>query len=262
MKILAVMGSPHKGNTLEITQKIENKMQRFHDVEFEYVHLKDVELKPCLGCFTCFVKGEAACPLKDDKELISKKLDEADGVIFVSPVYSMHVTYLMKTFIDRFAYNFHRPRYFGKYAAAIAAAGFPGLKETLKYMKMVAVSWGFEFVDSLGVIAPPKNTDIPLLVKQEDRTGEIADKLYGAVKEKKPRKLSFSDYLHFESMRAIYSDVEPFLPVDYAYFKENGWLAPETEHFHHNVRGGVIKRLAAKAMTTLMKMKLKKARVN
>ncbi|MBD3255313.1 MAG: hypothetical protein GF383_09485 [Candidatus Lokiarchaeota archaeon] len=41
-------------------------------------------------------KGEDKCPLKDDREIISKKLDDADGVIFATPVYSMRISYLLK----------------------------------------------------------------------------------------------------------------------------------------------------------------------
>ena len=47
--------------------------------------------------------------------MIARKIDEADGVIFVSPAYSMHVSYLFKRFVDRFACTFHRPCYWGKY---------------------------------------------------------------------------------------------------------------------------------------------------
>ncbi|MGD8625377.1 MAG: hypothetical protein PVF47_08365 [Anaerolineae bacterium] len=33
------MGSPHKGNSLEATRRIEEKLACFGDVEFDYVHL-------------------------------------------------------------------------------------------------------------------------------------------------------------------------------------------------------------------------------
>jgi len=39
IKILAIVGSPHKGNSLEKTQGIESRLRQFGDVEFEYVHL-------------------------------------------------------------------------------------------------------------------------------------------------------------------------------------------------------------------------------
>ncbi len=259
MKVLAIMGSPHEGNTLEITQRIENKLKQLGDVEFQYVHLKDVNLKPCKGCFTCFIKGEECCPLKDDKEEISQKIEEADGVIFVTPVYYFHVSYLMKMFIDRFAYNGHRPRYFGKYAIALAATGGMGLDETLKYLKMVAGSWGFEFVGQIGLIAPPKNAPYIKLFEKKDRTDEVVCKFHAAIKEKKPRKLALSDHIHFRAMQAIYSRMETISPTDYKYFKENGWLERDTRYFYDNVKGNVFKDLIARLMAWIMGRQINKA---
>ena len=53
VKVLAIMGSPHNGNSLEITQRIEDKLVGLGDVDFEYIHLKDIDLQPCKGCFVC-----------------------------------------------------------------------------------------------------------------------------------------------------------------------------------------------------------------
>jgi len=71
MKILAILGIPHKGNTFLITQEIESFLKSHPDLEFEYLHLKDVDLKSCRGCYLCFHKGPEICPLKDDKPVIT-----------------------------------------------------------------------------------------------------------------------------------------------------------------------------------------------
>ena len=47
--------------------------------------------------------------IKDDALMIREEMLNADGLIFVSPVYAHQVTALMKNFIDRFAYVLHRP---------------------------------------------------------------------------------------------------------------------------------------------------------
>jgi multimeric flavodoxin WrbA len=246
MKIVAIMGSPHKGNSLEKTQRIEDKLKQFGDVEFEYVHLKDVDLKPCKGCFVCFIKGEDRCPLKDDREAITQKIEEADGVIFVTPVYSMHVSYLLKRFIDRFAYNFHRPRYFGRYALAVAVSGNVGLGETLKYLKDVAGAWGFDCVDQLGYVAAPKNTPMRTIARRKDRTDEVLLKFYTAIKENRPRKLTFMDHLGFRIMQASYARLETMSPTDYKHWKERGWLEKDVRYFHDNVNGNLFKDLVAR----------------
>lgn len=259
MKILAIMGSPHSGNTLEITQRIETKLRQLGDIEFEYIHLKDINLKPCRGCFQCFIKGEDSCPLKDDRAIISQKIEEADGVIFVTPVYSMHVSYLMKMFIDRFAYIFHRPRYFGKYALTVAAAGGIGLKETLKYLKMVTTGWGFDLVGELGIMAPPKNTLYGIMGKQKDRTDEMVSRFYTAIKEKKPKKLTLTDHITFRAMRAVYSRLKTASPIDYRYWEERGWLKKDARYFCANVRANFFKDTIARIIALMVSRQMNKA---
>jgi len=259
MKILAIMGSPHKGNTFDITQRIEEKIKQLGDVEFDYVHLKDVNLEPCRECFKCFINGENCCPIKDEKEKISQKIEQADGCIFVSPVYSMHVTYLFKSFVDRLAYNFHRPRYFGKYAITVAATGGVGLDETLKYMKMVTGGWGFELVDELGFIAPPKNTPFKILIEKKDRTDEVVGKFHSAIKEKKPRKLLLSDYMHFHCIRTVYSKLKTMSPTDYRYYEENGWIRKDVKYFYNHVKGSFFKERIARIMAWMIGRKIDKA---
>jgi multimeric flavodoxin WrbA len=248
MKILAIMGSPHKGNSLRATERIERELARFGDVEFDYVHLKDVELKPCRGCFVCFLRGEARCPVKDDKEMIAQKIDEADGVIFVSPVYSMHVSYLFKQFVDRFACTFHRPCYWGKYALPVAVAGNIGLKETNKYLRDVATAWGFEVVDELGYRMAPRNTTLRAIATDRDRTVEVVRRFYTAIKENPPRRLTFRDHFTFRIMQASYARLETMSPTDYQYWQVKGWLEPDTVYFHDNIRPNWLFDRAARFM--------------
>ena len=50
----------------------------------------------------------------------------SDGVVFATPNYSFHVSGLMKLFVDRLAFNFHRPRFFGKTCTSIVTQGIAG----------------------------------------------------------------------------------------------------------------------------------------
>jgi multimeric flavodoxin WrbA len=259
MKILAILGSPHKGNTFRITQDIESILTKHPDVEFEYLHLKDLDLKPCRGCYLCFHKGAEKCPIKDDKQKVDRKLDNADGIILVSPVYSMQVTYLMKLFIDRYSYHFHRPAFFGKYAMVVAASGNPGLglRNTLKYMKMVAYTLGFELAGELGYVAPPQNMGLPKLSAKEVKTSEAVKKFYLAIKEKKPRKLTIGDYLSFYSYRTTYQVIgEEIVPTEYNYFKEKGWFEKGSRYFHDHVRHSFIKEIPAKLVSKMMQKQI------
>jgi multimeric flavodoxin WrbA len=262
MKIVAIVGSPHKGNSLEVTQRIERKLTQYGDVAFETVDLRRVDLQPCRGCFGCFITGDDWCPAKDDKQTIARKLEEADGVIFVSPVYSMHVSYLFKRFVDRFACTFHRPRFFGKYAIVVAVAGNIGLKETNRYLKDVATAWGFEVLGELGYLMAPRNTPLRIIGTQKDRTDEVLAKFYRTIKEKPPRKLTFRDHLTFRIMQASYARLETLSPKDYEYWKEQGWLEPETVYFHDHIRANWLYDRATRAMGWLTGRQIDKALAN
>ncbi len=58
----------------------------------------------CRGCGTCFLKDEEHCPLEDDRDLLIRRMEDSDGVVFATPNYSLQVSGIMKTFLDRLAF--------------------------------------------------------------------------------------------------------------------------------------------------------------
>ena len=65
----------------------------------------------CIGCTQCFRKSETLCPHYEKINPLTEALDEADVLIFESPVYVYHVTGSMKAFLDHYGYRWmlHRP---------------------------------------------------------------------------------------------------------------------------------------------------------
>ncbi|MBD3369994.1 flavodoxin family protein [Candidatus Fermentibacteria bacterium] len=252
MKVLAVQGSPHQGNTHHRVERLGEILVGLGDMEFEHIALKDVNLKGCLGCFRCFAHGEDSCPLNDDRAMIADKMDEADALVFATPVYSMQVSYLLKRFVDRFAYNFHRPRFFDKYAVGLAVAGAVGLKDTLRYIETFSELWGFEYAAGLKYVDPPRESNIPRLIKPKDRTERVARKLHRLLKLNPPRRLSFRDHLTFHTQRTAYARMEAYSPADYAYWKTKGWLDPDCRYFTDHARVGLVKNLVARLVAGAM----------
>lgn len=259
MKILAINGSPHEGNTSEKIDIIKKKFLNYSDVDFKIINLKDITINSCRGCFTCFLKGEDKCPLKDDREMISRKFEEADGVLFATPVYSMHVSYLLKNLIDRMAYTFHRPRYFGKYALVMAVAGNIGLNETLEYMEMTAIAWGFECIGKIGYTAAPKNTTMTVPPVKKDNTDKFVEQMYTAIKQRKPRNLTIRDHMTFRIMQTVYSKLKEMSPYDYNYWMQNGWLDMKKKYFFDNVKHKILGDSIARFVARLMGRQMDKA---
>jgi multimeric flavodoxin WrbA len=231
-KILVIMGSPRKGNTFRACEDLRELMQKEIPVEFEYFWLKDANILPCKGCYVCIPRGEENCPSHDDAPGIVQKMREADGAIFASPVYGMNVTGQMKTFVDRFCYIFHRPRFFDKKALLLTTAGGIGNREVLGYLDTVAGVWGFEVAGKAGLIIPPGTPLAPYRAKANRRVLMQAAQDFTAALQRKTRKSpGLKQVIIFHAQRAAFSQMEKVSPCDYQYWKAKGWLSTKARYY-------------------------------
>lgn len=97
MKILALNGSPRKDGNTAIVLK---EMTKEHaDVDLEYFDLNQLDIKDCQGCLYC--KKHDTCKIKDDMQMLYKKIKEADALVIGSPIYFGAETAPTKAFLDR-----------------------------------------------------------------------------------------------------------------------------------------------------------------
>mgnify|MGYP001172762784 CR=1 FL=1 len=235
MQITAVIGSYHKGRTLDIVKRIETHMKRLGDVTFNYIYLSDIPLERCRGCFACISRGEDKCPLKDGFADINRALMESDGAIFASPNYATGVTAQMKQLIERYAYIGHRPRFFGKYMLAVATSGGPmGLKQTLDSLSYFG-GGGYEVTGRLGLMTPPTKQSARAAAKQDRKLEKSARKLYDAIANKRTRRPSLGSVIQFAAFRGMYVKNpklgEAEFPADMAYWRRMGWLDKKAKSF-------------------------------
>lgn len=109
MKILAINGSPkgNRSNTwrltsafLEgITAKEESSGSRAPEIET--LNIGSLNLKPCLGCFSCWSKTPGECCIHDDMQGVINKILWADVVVWSFPLYYFGLPGQLKTLIDR-----------------------------------------------------------------------------------------------------------------------------------------------------------------
>ena len=102
MKVLAFNSSPRmeKGNTALILLPFLDGM-REAGAEVELFYIKKLDINPCLGCFSCWLRTPGECVQKDDMQQIVPKMREADIVVYATPVYSHGMTGQLKNLIDR-----------------------------------------------------------------------------------------------------------------------------------------------------------------
>jgi multimeric flavodoxin WrbA len=121
MKILGLSFSPReRGNTELLLEKaLEGATQCGADTELYRAADKNIE--PCDACGACFKTGE--CPIDDDMQSLYKKMLDADGIIFGSPVYFYNITAQGKAVVDRTIALGHKGKGLANKAGGIVVVG-------------------------------------------------------------------------------------------------------------------------------------------
>jgi hypothetical protein len=99
MKVLGIMGSPRRQSNTEILLDKALEGAREAGAEVEKVLVSKLKISPCLEIYACLKDGN--CAIKDDMQLLYKKLLEADHIIFASPIFFYGITSQAKAVIDR-----------------------------------------------------------------------------------------------------------------------------------------------------------------
>lgn len=239
-KVTVIIGSPRKRATYQAAQELEKNLKSYREIEFEYVFLKDYHLDYCQGCCMCFERGEEYCPLKDDRDLLLAKMDNSDGVIFASPSYAGHVSAPMKNFLDRLAFMFHRPRFFGKACTAIVTQGIMGGASIVKYLATVGECLGFHVAKGCCI-----TTLEPRTPRQQGKISrEIAKaskRFYKELMRPMPLRPSFFGLMLFRMSRTSMRLIQDEKYRDYSYYKEKGWFESD---YYYDASLGFIKKSA------------------
>jgi multimeric flavodoxin WrbA len=100
-KIMIIQGSPRKnGNTATLSKAVAAEAEK-NGAQVESVFLSNLNINPCNACDHCQKDNSDGCILKDDMTALYPKLEEADSIVFATPVYWFNMTAQIKTFIDR-----------------------------------------------------------------------------------------------------------------------------------------------------------------
>jgi len=131
MKILGISCSPRKSGNTELLLNQALSGAKNEGAEIELYSLSGKDIRACDGCSSC--RNTGVCHIEDDMQVLYKKLIEADGIIFGTPVYFYTVTSQAKAIIDRsFALNFSEKNLSNKVGGIVVVAGSLGLIDALK----------------------------------------------------------------------------------------------------------------------------------
>ena len=109
MKILAINGSPKgkRSNTWRLTSAFlegisaKEESSGSSPTEIETLNIGSLNIKPCLGCFSCWSNTPGACCIHDDMQGVIDKILWADVVVWSFPLYYFGLPGQLKTLIDR-----------------------------------------------------------------------------------------------------------------------------------------------------------------
>jgi len=104
VKVLLLNGSPRKESscTIRVARKFVDGLKAASDCEVEEINISDCNIKPCLGCLSCWGRTEGTCIIGDDDiPMLKKKVMEADVIIESFPLYFFGMPGEVKLFTDR-----------------------------------------------------------------------------------------------------------------------------------------------------------------
>ena len=142
MKILVLNGSPTpNGNTIALANAFkEGAESKGHEVNI--VNVAHKKVNGCLACNYCHNASKGMCVQKDDMQEIYPLIQEADMIVFASPIYYFIMSAQLEAVIHRF-YAINSPAK-AKYSALLLSSYSPNVysgaiaqyKDMIRYMGM------------------------------------------------------------------------------------------------------------------------------
>lgn len=104
MNILVINGSPkaERSNTWQLAKAfLEGMNESGETIEAQTLTVSQMNIRPCLGCFSCWSKTPGECCIADDMGQVIEKLLWADVTVWSFPLYYFSVPGPLKNLIDR-----------------------------------------------------------------------------------------------------------------------------------------------------------------
>lgn len=169
MKILGINTSPRVPSNAKIALEKALDAAKAEGAEVEIIDTNKLNISPCQGCNYCKAH-DGKCVVDDDMQPIYKAIEEADGIIFASPVYFFDITAQMKIVVDRLYAYFQSPymeKFGTKKVSFIITQGTPdpeAFKATLETQFGAFKFLGFE----LGDLIVLTDNNIPAAINDKE----------------------------------------------------------------------------------------------
>jgi multimeric flavodoxin WrbA len=103
MKVIAFNASPRKEkSTTDIIINHFLEGARREEATTKKYYVTDLEIKGCIGCFTCWTKTPGKCIHRDDMDWLIPEVGEADIIVFGTPIYNGNIIHYLQRMTERF----------------------------------------------------------------------------------------------------------------------------------------------------------------
>lgn len=233
MKITVINGNQRHGSTWHTADAVIRELKKYGETEIKEFFLPKDMPHFCMGCFTCFVRGEEKCPHYSAVKPIAEALLDADLIVLASPVYALDATGQMKALLDHLCYMWlsHRPepQMFNKVGLIVTTTAGAGLRHTAKTLSNSLTFWGVKKIFKIKYavaamsweeVSEKKKLEIEAAAKK--KAAEIANAVKNSDSLRKPifRKIMFT---------AVKNTMKKnkWNPLDINFWKAKGWLGDE-----------------------------------
>lgn len=228
MNITVITGTPQKGVTYLMKEELLKHLRPGNEV----TELYPKDMPPfCLGCKSCFLRGEDKCPHAAAIAPVWAAILEADLLVFAYPVYALRAPAAVKSLLDHLCVHWlvHRPapELFGKTAVILTnSVGAPNgaaqrdVKTSLHWMGLSRV-----YTHGMGMMG---DILIDSLTPRHRRTiAEDMRRLAGRLRDIRPRPMSLKVRLLFAMAKLQHSMVlqgETTPSLDNQHYLDHGWI--------------------------------------
>ena len=225
MKVLTIMGTPHKGNTRALVDLFLKEFES-EENEFDEIILPNDFDKICYGCANCILKGEDKCPHYNEVNPLIKKLEKADLIILATPIFVGSCTSGLKALLDHLAYMWlvHRPNesMFNKVGLILTSAGGSGVKQTVKLLKSNLFYLGVPKIYNYGITTMKMGGNYCDYKNKDKIKKQVSKQAKKVKKSLLKRKVGFKTKFFFKLFGLTQKNGWNKIDVDY--WKEQGWL--------------------------------------
>ena len=155
MKILVLNGSPTRdGNTVALVNAFKEGAESKGN-EVTVLNVAHKKVNGCLSCNYCHGAGNGKCVQQDDMQEIYPHLQEAEMIVFASPIYYFTMSAQLEAVVQRFYAINHPPK--AKYSALLLSSYSPGVytASIAQYKDMI----GYMGITDKGIVVADNSTN-------------------------------------------------------------------------------------------------------